>query len=85
MKFVNVSDGWDSWYEASLKSLGVNVARDGVEEDEDWLPEEGPGAGTDQQDDDEGEDGVQVVFVLPLSQPDDGGADEDHHAAQRVR
>ena len=58
---------------------------DAVEEDQGGLAEEGPGAGTHQEDQQEGEDGVQVVLVLPVCQPDDGGADQDHHAAQGVR
>ena len=61
------------------------MSRDGVEEDEDGLPEERPGADTDEEDDDEGEDGVEIVLVLPVGQPDHGGADQDHHAAESVR
>ena len=82
---MDVSDCWYSRDQAGLQGIGVDVSRDGVEEDEDGLPEERPGADTDEEDDDEGEDGVEIVLVLPVGQPDHGGADQDHHAAESVR
>ena len=84
MKLVNVSDGGHWGYQTRFQSSRVNVCRDGVEEDEDWLSEEGPGADADEEDDDEGEERVQVVFILPVSQPDDRGADENNDTAQGV-
>ena len=56
----------------------------GVEEDVDRLPEQGPGAHTDENHDHEAEQGVDVVPELPVGVIDHSGADEDHHAAQSV-
>ena len=56
MKLMDVSDCWHSRDQAGLQGIGVDVSRDGVEEDEDGLPEERPGADTDQEDDHEREE-----------------------------
>ena len=63
----------------------VDVGGEGVEEDEGGVPEEGPGGHADDADDEEAEDGVEIVPVLPVGEPDDGGADHDGDTAQGVR
>ena len=62
----------------------VDVAGDGVEEDEGGVPEQRPGGDHDDADNDQAEHGVQVVFVLPVSQHDHQGRDDDGEAAQGV-
>ena len=85
VELVDAGDALDSLDEVGLELGQVNVGRDGVEEDQGGVPEEGPGGDADDDHDDEGEDGVQVVFILPVSQPDDRGADHHHYGAQCVR
>ena len=72
-------------HQPRLQVQQVDVRGDGVEEDEGGVPEERPGAHQDDDHDDQGEDGVQVVLVLPLCEHDDQGGDAHHHAAQGVR
>ena len=77
MEVVNLLDDGETRNQTAAETVRVHMGRGGVEEDHDGVPEQGPGAQRDQEDDDQGEDGVQVVPVLPVSQPDDRGADED--------
>ena len=85
MKLVNISDDRKTVDEARPELWCVHMRRSGVEEDEDGVSEQGPGAEADEEHDHQAEDGVQVVPVLPVSQPDDGGTDQDHDAAKRIR
>ena len=85
MKFTDISDRLATRHQSRSQGVSIDVVGDGVEEDEGGLCEERPGAGADQEDDHEGEDGVEIVLVLPVGQPDHGGADQDHHAAESVR
>ena len=63
----------------------VDVGGEGVEEDEGGVPEEGPGGHADDADYEEAEEGVEIVPVLPVGEPDHGGADHDGDTAQSVR
>ena len=85
VKLMNISDCFTTRHQTGSQGVSIDMFWDAVEEDQGGLAEEGPGAGTHQEDQQEGEDGVQVVLVLPVCQPDDGGADQDHHTAQGVR
>ena len=84
VELVDAGDARDALHQVGLQLGQVNVGRDGVEEDEGGVPEERPGGHADDDHDEEGEDGVEVVPVLPICQPDDGGADHHHHTAQSV-
>ena len=84
---VELVDGGDSFHrghQPGLKVKQVDVGRDGVEEDQGGVPEQRPGAGQDDQDNHQGEDGVQVEPVLPVSEHDHQGGDADHNTAQGV-
>ena len=80
---MNVPDDWDTSQETRLELRGVDVAGGGVEEDVDGLPEQRPGAHTDEDHDHEAEKGVDVDPEPPLREHH-GGTDEHHHAAQGV-
>ena len=84
VKLVDAGDPLHWGDQPLLQVHQVDVGGDGVEEDEGGVPQQGPGGGADDEDDEEAEDGVEVVPVLPVWEPDDGGADHDDEAAQGV-
>ena len=55
-------DDGDTRHQPGPELRGVEVRGGGVEEDEDGLLEEGPGAGADQDHDQQRQGGVQVVL-----------------------
>ena len=70
--------------ESSLLTDGGMGIKKRVEEDVDRLPEQRPGAHTDEDHDHEAKQGVDIVPEAPVGEPDHGGTDEDHHASQGV-
>ena len=84
VKLMNVPDDWNTSQETRLELRGVDVTGGGVEEDVDRLPEQRPGAHTDEDHDHEAEQRVDVVPELPVGEPDHGGADEHYHTSQGV-
>ena len=85
MKFMYAGYSRNRVDEVSLETHQVNVWRNRVEEDKGGVSEEWPRGDADDDHDDQRQERVKIVLVLPVCQPDDGGTDQDDNTAKCIR